>query len=137
MRGILAVFGTPVAILILLYFVLPAPGPSPAGFRAVASECVQHVSEYDPGKTVEGFEATATDGCNTVQWTGSIAQGPAEGTVKFKVTQNVDPWAGDLPNEPGVAGYCKMRAAHEANLWFLNYIKAPVGTEVTVKYQCD
>lgn len=111
--------------------------PSPAH---AADGCRSYSSEYDPGKTIAGFTADATDGCNRVHWTSSIGQGEGNGTVTFKTIGNVDPWASgySLPGpEGGPANYCRYRAAHEANGYFTNYFKVPEGTEVTVKYHCD
>lgn len=102
-----------------------------------AQTCETESFSYSPGKTPGGFEATATDGCHTVRWAGSIAQGPASGSVSFRVTDQINPWDGDLPNRGGVDGYCEMRAAHEANGFMLHLFKVPVGTRVTVSYRCE
>lgn len=102
-----------------------------------AQACATESFSYAPGKTPGGFEATATDGCHTVQWEGSLGQGPASGTVSFRVTNKVNPWDGDLPNRGGVDGYCEMRAAHEANGFMLHLFRVPVGTNVTVTYRCE
>ena len=105
-------------------------------FAAPAEQdCRSHSYTYDPGKTVEGFEAEATDGCHRVRWTGSIGQGAGNGSVTFKVTHRVNPWDGDLPSMAG--DYCRARAAHEANLYFVNLFAVPAGTEVTVSYRCS
>lgn len=108
--------------------------------EGVAQGCRSHESLYDPGKTEEGFTADATDGCNKVHWTSNTTDSPGSGTVTFKTIGNVDPWQAGYAL-PGPAGgsdsYCRYRAAHEANLWFTNYFKVPVGTQVTVKYACS
>lgn len=105
-----------------------------------AAACETYSYEYDPGKTPTGFYATATDGCHVAKWTGSIGQGPGSGTVTFKTIGNLYPWdeGYTLPTAAGgVEAVCKQRAAQEANGYFTNYFKVPLGTEVTVKYRCD
>jgi hypothetical protein len=98
-----------------------------------AEPCGTQTWNYQPGKTEEGFKASATDGCHTYQWTSNTTDSSASGTVSFMVTKRVNPWDGDLPN---TGDMCQMRAAHEANLMFLNGFKVPAGTEVTVQYRC-
>ena len=116
--------------------------PAQAAFAAPLDQGCQHREwVYDPGKTPEGFEARATDGCNTYHWTGSLAQGPGSGTVTFKTTdtENHEPWKDNgLPSMAGgEASYCRARAANEATrLWIFGFKSGP-GVEVTVTYRCD
>lgn len=119
-------------------YALPGGSSSWDGYAVAGQICQTYRSTYDPGKTAEGFRARATDGCHVYEWTGSIAQGPASGTVTFTTTNKVDPWAGDLPNPGGgVHGYNQMRAAHEANLQWIYRFQTGPGVRVTVTYEAD
>lgn len=120
--------------LLVLALLLPAPtfAASP-----VEQDCRTESFEYSPGKTAEGFSATATDGCHTYRWTSNTVDMPGSGTVTFRTVGNVQPWdAGYTLPGPQGGNYCQYRAAHEANLMFTNGFKAPAGTEVTVRYEC-
>lgn len=127
------------AVCMLPTINVPAAAADDGGSYKVA--CETYVSTYDAGKSGVGFEATATDGCNTVKWVSSIGQGPGSGSVTFKTVGNVYPWEPGGEGLPSMAGgfenACKARAAEEANGFFTNKFKAPVGTEVTVRYRCD
>lgn len=107
---------------------------------ADAQDCRSHTYHYPAGKTAEGFQANATDGCNAVDWTGSIGQGPGGGTLTFKTVDAYYTWqsGGALPGpEGGDANACTSRAVQEANAYFNNLFHVPTGTEVTVTYRCD
>ena len=107
------------------------------GYAVAEQTCTTSRGEYSPGKTVTGFEATASDGCTTRSWSGSIGQGPGSGTVTFTTTNKVNPWEGDLPSMAGgPEAYCRARAAHEANLYWILTLHRP-GVQVTVEYACD
>ena len=105
-----------------------------------ALPCESFESLYDPGKTPEGFDATATDGCHSVHWTSNTTDtGPQSGTYTFKTVGNVPTWEwnGRLPGpEGGDANRCRHYAISDANMIFTNRFGVPVGTEVTVKYRC-
>lgn len=125
--ALVLVFGAVVAI------------PQTVSAAPAERECQSESYEYDPGKTPTGFFAKASDGCNTYQWTGSIGQGPGEGTVKFKTSHKTNTWEDNgLPSMAGgPANYCKARAAHEANMMWVYGFGADDGVEVTVAYRCD
>lgn len=107
------------------------------GYAVAEQDCQTFRSFYDGGKTPEGFKARATDGCHVYEWTSHVLQGPGKGTVKFRVTDKVNPWEGDLPSMAGgPAAYCAAAAAHAANLQWMFRFQAPLGTEVTVDYEC-
>jgi hypothetical protein len=115
---------------------IAAPAPAVVG----AADCRTYSYSYDAGKTVEGFQAEATDGCNVARWTGSIGQGPGGGTYTFKTNgHNGYSWQDGygLPRYGDDQQSCLARAAQEANAYFTNYFKVAPGTEVTVKYHCD
>lgn len=127
-------------VVVLLLFGFPGLiGPTDHAYAAPTEQgCQTRTSGYDPGKTVEGFAARATDGCNVYEWTGSIGQGPGSGTVTFTTTNKVNPWDGDLPSMAGgAASYCRARAAHEANLMWMYGFKTGPGVQVSVAYSCD
>lgn len=102
-----------------------------------AEPCESVTSLYDPGKTEEGFSATATDGCHTVHWTSNTTDVTGSGKLTFKTVGNIYPWEPSytLPGPQG-GNYCQYRAANEANAWMTNKFKLPPGTEVTVSYRC-
>jgi hypothetical protein len=119
------------ALLALL--VLPAPATQ-------AADCRTYSHTYDAGKTVTGFEASATDGCNVATWTGSIGQGAGGGSHTFKTNGHRGySWQDGygLPRYGDDQQSCLARAVEEANGYFTNYFRAPAGTEVTVRYRCD
>jgi hypothetical protein len=127
-----------IAVLALAAAVLlPALRAETASASPVEQGCRIESFEYSPGKTPEGFSASATDGCHTYRWTSNTVDMPGSGTVTFKTVGNVQPWEPGytLPGPQG-GNYCQYRAAHEANLMFTNGFKVPVGTEVTVSYRC-
>lgn len=124
-------------ILFALLVIVPTTAVSAA---PLSQDCRTHTHEYQPGKTEAGFEATATDGCHRVHWTGSIGQGAGSGTLTFRTIGNIQPTEPGyiLPSPAGgPQSYCEYRAAHEANLYFTNLFGMPPGTEVTVSYRCD
>lgn len=110
---------------------------TPASIVFAQTGCETYQSDYDPGKTPEGFSASATDGCHTVRWTSNTTDVTGSGTLKFKTVGNVQPWESGygLPGPQG-GNYCQYRAAHEANLFMTNRFHVPVGTEITVSYRC-
>lgn len=123
------------AVLVLSLAVLMIPQTTLSTYAA--EPCGTESWNYSPGKTREGFQATATDGCHTYRWTSNTTDSQASGIVTFQTTTRINPWDGDLPNAPGAAGQCEMRAAHEANLMFIYGFKVGPGTNVTVRYACD
>lgn len=119
--------------LLFLFLALPAPA------TVSAADCRSYEYAYDAGKTVEGFQATATDGCNRATWSGSIGQGPGGGTYTFKTNGHRGySWQDGygLPRYGDDQQSCLARAVEEANAYFTNYFKMPAGTEVTVRYSC-
>ena len=121
----------------LAYHGIAAP---PALAFVGAADCRTYSYAYDAGKTAEGFTASATDGCNTARWTGSIGQGPGGGTYTFKTNgHNGYSWQDGygLPRYGDDQQSCLARAAQEANGYFTNYFKVAPGTEVTVTYRCE
>lgn len=122
-----------IAVLLSL-LALPAPA------TMTADECRTYSHTYDAGKTVEGFRAEASDGCNTATWTGSIGQGPGGGTYTFKTNGHRGySWQDGygLPRYGDDQQSCLARAVEEANAYWTSYFGAPAGTTVTVKYRCN
>ena len=120
-----------VAAAALLLTVTPA--------AAEERPCGARTWSVDPGKSGVGFNATATDGCHTYEWTNVAGQGPGSGEVTFRTSRVLQGWeAGStLPSMAGgEASYCAYQAAHEANMVFVNYFGVPDGTEVRVRYSC-
>lgn len=116
---------------ILVGLVIPAFADGGDGYKLpLEQDCRTHESLYDPGKTPEGFEATARIGCHTYHWTSNTTDEEARGTLRFVSSKQVDPWQ---HNWTGCAGH----AAHQANL-MANYgtLRVPEGTEITVSYRC-
>lgn len=122
--------------LLVALLVLALMTPTSTVFAQTGCETYQ--SNYDAGKTPEGFSASATDGCHTVRWTSNTTDVTGSGILKFK-TMNpaIQPGESEysLPGPQG-GNYCQYRAAHEANLFMTNRFRVPVGTEVTVSYRC-
>jgi hypothetical protein len=119
---------------LLLLSALPAPAP------VDAADCRTYEYAYDAGKTVTGFRAEATDGCNRATWTGSIGQGPGGGTYTFKTNGHRGySWQDGygLPRYGDDQQSCLARAVEEANAYWTNYFGSGPGVTVTVSYHCD
>jgi hypothetical protein len=119
---------------LLALFALPAP------VSVDAADCRTYSYTYDAGKTVEGFSASATDGCNTATWTGSIGQGPGGGTYTFRTNGHRGySWQDGygLPRYGDDQQSCLARAVEEANAYWTNLFGAGPGVTVTVSYKCD
>lgn len=125
------------ALLIFMLLLALAPMVAMTSPAYADAPCQSYSSHYDAGKTPEGFQGHASDGCHTADWTSSIGVGPDSGKVTFRTIGNISPGEPGytLPGPQG-GNYCQYRAAHEANGYFTNWFQVPVGTEVTVSYSC-
>jgi hypothetical protein len=102
---------------------------------AQAEPCGVYVWDVsdDAGKTPVDDWSTATDGCHTARWNGTVGTGPGLGTAKFKVNKNAQAW--DL-SSPAGGKYCRYAKIHEANMVMAWHFKVADGTEITVDYDC-
>jgi hypothetical protein len=124
------------ALILGLSVCLLAPATAPA---YAAAPCGTHTwrASDDVGKTEIGFEAKATDGCHVYVWDNTTTDSSGAGTVTFRTSHVLNGWEAGNALPKMEAGYCQYRAAHEANMLFVNYFKVADGTEVTVTYRCD
>lgn len=122
-----------ILILTLLALVI-VPVPAYA-----AEPCGTHTwrASDDVGKTEIGFEARASDGCHVYVWDNTTTDSPGNGTLTFKTSHVFNGWEAGNTLPKMEAGYCAYRAAHEANLLFVNHFGVADGTEVTVSYRCS
>jgi hypothetical protein len=90
-------------------------------------------ANVDAGKTGVNDWSTATDGCHTYRWNGSVGASAGGGTTTFRVSRNAQAW--DL-SSPAGGNYCQYSKIHEANMAMAWHFKVADGTEVSVTYAC-
>jgi hypothetical protein len=129
------------AILVALFCAIPttalASDDGGSYFApAQAEPCGSYTwdANVDAGKTAVNDWSTATDGCHTYKWNGTVGASGGSGTTTFKVNKNAEAW--ELGVSPAGGNYCEYSKVHEANMAMAWHFKVADGTEVTVKYSC-